>query len=132
MGEFGEFLGWVTAVFFGVAVLNFFVKRINKMYISKLPKESSVKKYYIMLMKIIVKYHRWFGMGAGAIVLIHMPVQIFGEYASVTGIAAAVLLVLTALLGIIMHFGHKPNLVKVHRVVCALAVIALIVHLLFH
>ena len=54
MGELGEFLGSVTGILFFIALLNYPVKWINKRWISKLPKESGVKKAYQAVMKILV------------------------------------------------------------------------------
>jgi hypothetical protein len=44
MGELGEFLGWLTGVCFIVSVCNYVVKRVNKWWIVKLPKTSSVRR----------------------------------------------------------------------------------------
>ena len=54
VGELGEFLGSVTGILFFIALLNYPVKWINKRWISKLPKESGVKKAYQAVMKILV------------------------------------------------------------------------------
>ncbi len=130
MGELGELLGWITGVCFIAAVLNYFVKRVNKRWIAPLPKESSVKTIYQKLMKLVVKYHRYFGLAAAAAVAAHLPVQVLGQFASVSGIAAASLLVLTAVMGAVMLYGHKGKLIKAHRVVAFAGFAAFLAHLI--
>jgi len=126
----GEFLGWVTAVCFIAALCNYVLKRVNKRWIMAMPKESEFKKAYQTLMKFIVKNHRYIGIAAAVAVAVHMPVQVLGEFASVTGITAASLLVLTALLGIVMFYGHKGKLVTVHRYAAAGALLAFLAHVI--
>jgi phosphatidylserine synthase len=132
MGELGEFLGWLTGVCFIVSVCNYVVKRVNKWWIVKLPKTSSVRKVYQTLMKLVVRYHRYFGIGAAAAVATHLFVQLRWEFPSVTGITAASLLALTAVLGIAMIAGvRSKTLLNVHRVTAAAGFAAFLVHLIF-
>lgn len=130
MGELGEVLGWATGVCFIVAALNYVVKRINKRLIAPMPKDSAVRKYYQQIMKLIVKYHRYVGMAAGLIVIIHLLVQINWQFLSVTGAVAAAILILTALMGVIMLYGHQNKLLGYHRYLAAAGLLAFLVHLL--
>jgi NADH:ubiquinone oxidoreductase subunit 3 (subunit A) len=126
----GEFLGWVTAICFIAALCNYVLKRVNKRWIAGMPKESAFKKAYQTLMKFIVRYHRYIGIAAAVAVAVHLPVQVTAKFASVTGITAASLLVLTAVLGIAMYYGHKGKLVTVHRWAAACALAAFLVHVI--
>jgi hypothetical protein len=130
MEKLGGFLGWVTGICFGIAILNFVVKRVNKKWISKLPTDSKVKQIYQKLMKIIVKYHRYFGMGAGVIVLVHLYVQVSFAFVSVTGLLAAVQLIATAVMGALMLYGHQNRLLGLHRYTAAAGVFCLFLHLI--
>ena len=69
MEKFGEALGWAAAVCYFAAVANLFIKQIFRAYIAKLPADNLWKRRYQLLMKLIVKYHRYFGIGAGE----HVP-----------------------------------------------------------
>ncbi len=126
----GEFLGWVTAVCFIAALCNYVLKRINKHWIAGMPKESGFKKAYQALMKFIVRNHRYIGIAAAVAVAVHLPVQVTGEFASVTGIIAASLLIVTVVLGIVMFYGHKGKLVTVHRYAAAGTLIAFLAHVI--
>jgi hypothetical protein len=130
MGELGGVLGWITGVSFIAALLNYFVKRINKRWITSLPKESSFRSLYQKFMKFVVKNHKLFGIAAGVVVLIHLPVQITGMFASVTGIMAAALLLTAVIMGIVMFYGHKGKLLKVHRLVALSGGVMFLLHLI--
>lgn len=73
MGKFIEFFGTLTAITFGISIFNFFVKWINKNYINKLDKKyDKYKGYFRILMKYVVKYHRYVGITAGISSIIHL------------------------------------------------------------
>lgn len=130
MEKLGEFLGWCTGICFMAAVLTYIVKRVNKRWILPLPKESPVRQLYGKVMKWIIKYHRYFGLGAAAAVALHLAVQLTSEAPSYSGLTAAALLLLTVLLGTVMLYGRKGKLLGVHRVVAAGGLLAFLVHLL--
>lgn len=130
MGELGELLGILTAVLFGIAILNFCVKFVNRKWVMKLPKESKFKKGYQSVMKILVKNHRFFGFGAAALMVGHVVIQILYQWVSVTGIITASLAVVTVALGVVLFKAKKrtPAMLWAHRG----AVIALIAAFLTH
>lgn len=130
MEKLGEFLGWATGALFLAAMLNYAVKRINKRWILPLPKESAFRQYYQKGMRILVKYHRYLGLGAALVVAVHLLVQITWEGVSVTGLTAAILLLLTAALGAVMLYGRKGKLIVLHRVAAAAGFAAALLHLL--
>lgn len=131
MGELGEFLGSVTGILFFIALLNYPVKWINKRWISKLPKESGVKKAYQAVMKILVQKHRYFAFGALATVAVHLYLQLTYRWLSVTGMIAAGLLLLTVALGANLFFRHKGKrglLFQVHRIAALSVLVAFAIH----
>ncbi len=128
MEKIGEVFGWIAAVCYFISVANFFVKRIFKAWIAKLPKENAWKKEYQLFMKLIVKYHRYFGMIAGAFALLHLCWQIVNVRVSYSGVLVTALMAVTAIFGIFIAYRKKSSLTNVHRPI-ALAVLAVI---LFH
>jgi hypothetical protein len=56
----GRALGIITAVLYGIAILNFFIKWGNRKWVMKLPKESAFRGEYQTVMKFLVKNHRFF------------------------------------------------------------------------
>lgn len=128
MEKLGEVLGWAAAVCYFIAVANLFVKQIFRLWIAKLPKDNALRKVYQIFMRLVVKYHRYFGIAAGVFALFHLCWQIIHVRVSYSGVASAVLMALTAILGILIAYCHKGSLTKVHRP-AALTILAVI---LFH
>ena len=130
MGFLGEALGVLTAILFGVAIANFFVKWINRKWVMKLPKENAFRTGYMAVMKFLVKNHRFFGFGAVVVMVSHVVLQILFQWVSITGIITAGLAVVTITLGLILFKSKKrtPAMLWAHRG----AVIALFLSFLIH
>ena len=131
MGNIGELLGSLTGLLFLLALLNYPVKWINKRWISKLPKTSSVKKGYMSIMKLLVQKHRFFAFGAVITLAVHFYLQITYKWLSITGTITGGLMILTILLGGNLFFRHKGTrglLFKAHRISALLTLVAFVVH----
>ena len=130
MRDIGNVIGILTAILFGVAILNFVVKFVNRKWVMKLPKENKFKQGYSTVMKFLVKNHRFFGLGAAVLMVAHVVLQILFKWPSVTGILTAALAVVTVSLGGILFKAKKrtPAMLWAHRG----AVIALILSFIVH
>ena len=130
MGEIGKVLGILTASLFGVAILNFVVKFVNRRWVVKLPRESGFRRGYTSVMKFLVKNHRFFGFGAAALMAAHIVVQILFRWVSVTGIVTAGLAIVTVALGIFMFKAKKrtPAMLWAHRGAAVALIAALVAH----
>ena len=133
-GDLIGFLGWVTAISFGIAILNFFVKYINKKYISKLGKDKKqIVDLYRKIMRIIVKNHKLVGTIAVVSVLIHFFIAFSANRIKITGIIAAAIMATIFLLGFYgayINKNYKGMWLKVHRILAFSLIIAIIVHVL--
>lgn len=127
-------LGWVTAISFGVAILNYFMKFINKKYINKLGKEKKqIVDLYRKVMKIIIRYHKLAGTIAVISVLTHFFIAFSNGRISISGIIAAILMVLIFILGFYGAFINKKikgSWLKVHRLIAFALIIAIAIHIL--
>jgi len=135
MDEIGGFLGWVTVVCYLVSICTFIVKRINQFLISGLPRESKVRQYFSIFMKYIIKYHMYFGVGAGAFAVIHYFVQTSSGHDSLTGTILAASMVITVLLGAVIKMikgAGKKKILPLHRTVVAFVLVMGILHLVMH
>lgn len=130
MYQLGNLLGILTAVLFGIAILNFCVKFVNRKWVMKLPKESKFKQGYTTVMKFLVKNHRFFGIGAAALMVAHVVLQLIFKWVSITGIITAALAVVSVALGVVLFKAKKrtPAMLWAHRG----AVIALILSFIAH
>lgn len=134
IGDLIGILGWVTAISFGIAILNFFVKYINKKYINKLGKEKKqIVDLYRKIMKLIVKNHKLVGTIAVFSVLAHFFIAFSSNRISITGIIAALLMATIFVLGVYGAFinkSYKGMWLKVHRTMAFALLIAIIIHIL--
>ena len=133
-GDLIGFLGWITAISFGIVILNYFVKYINKKYINKLGKEKKqIVDLYRKIMKVIVKNHKLVGTIAVFSVLAHFFIALSSNRISITGIIAAILMAMIFLLGVYGEFinkNYKGMWLKVHRVLAFVIIIAIGIHIL--
>lgn len=61
-------LGWIAVWGYVIALLNYFMKYINKKYTNKIPKEKErYKKIYRLVMRYVVRYHKVAGAVASII-----------------------------------------------------------------
>jgi hypothetical protein len=130
MYQLGNLFGILTALLFGGAILNFVVKFVNRQWVTKLPKESKLKKTYMEAMKFLVKNHRFFGFGAAVMMVLHVVLQYIYKWVSITGIVTAGLAVVAVVLGIIMFKAKKrtPAMLWAHRGSVILLILAFIAH----
>lgn len=133
-GDLIGFLGWVTAISFSLAILNFFVKYINKKYISKLGKEKKqLVDMYRKVMKIIIKNHKLVGSIAVVSVLTHFFIAFSSNRISITGIIAATIMASIFCLGVYgayINKNYKAMWLKVHRVLAFTLILAIATHVL--
>lgn len=133
-GDLIEFLGWVTAISFGLAILNFFVKYINKKYISKLGKEKKqLVDMYRKVMRIIIKNHKLVGTIAVVSVLIHFFIAFSSNDIKISGIVAALIMATIFCLGVYgayINKNYKGMWLKVHRVLAFSLIVAIFIHIL--
>lgn len=129
------FLGWVTAVSFGIALLNYFMKLINKKFINKLSKEKKpLIDLYRRLMKIVIKYHKLAGIVATLAVLGHFFIAFSSNHIRITGIISAILMIILFFIGAYGAFVNKTRKglwIKLHRLVAFSLIITIGIHILY-
>ncbi|MBU3158468.1 hypothetical protein KPL37_01615 [Clostridium frigoris] len=115
-------------------MLNYFVKVINKRYISKLGKEKKqMIDLYRKLMKLIIKYHKLAGTIAIFTVLTHFIIAFSSGRISITGIVAASFMVIIFFLGVYGAFinkNRKGMWLKVHRTMAFVLLLAVVIHII--
>lgn len=129
----GRFLGWLIVAGYLLTVLNYFVKLINRKIISKKPADSLLRKNYTVLMRFIVKYHRYIALATTLILIVHFIIQylVWGFY--ITGLIAAALLILQGFVGAYGTYVRKRKSgpwLYIHRTLAVLLPIAILVHIL--
>lgn len=127
-------LGWITAISYSMAVSNYFVKYINKKYISKLGEaHKEIIKRYRRIMKFIVKNHKWIGTIAILSLMVHVALAMRFNRIMLTGIISASLITAVFLLGLYGSYinkGHRGIWLKIHRILAFLLIIAVVIHIM--
>jgi len=132
MYQLGNLMGILTTLLFGLALMNFVIKWGNRKWIAKLPKESKFKQGYTSVMKFLVKNHRFFGLGAAALLIAHIALQLAFKWVSVTGIVAAVLAMAAGALGgaLFRSKRRSPALLWAHRGAAIALILAIAAHVI--
>lgn len=135
MREFGKLCGWISAWGYGIALLNFFVKYINKKYTNKMPKDK--KKYadiYRFIMKFVVRYHKIAGIVASIALVAHFYFMYQYKGVSIPGLIAAVVMWIVFVLGIYgvwINKNMRGPWVKVHRILSFILIVLVAFHVMF-
>ena len=134
-------LGWITGIGFGIALLNYILKYVNKNYIVKLDKSKLTEKqnkfisYYREVMKLVVKNHKLVGIVTTVALISHVALSIIiKKRISITGLVAGGLMLLMVTLGVYgvyINKDYKGKWLKYHRTIAFLLIVAIIAHGLF-
>jgi lysylphosphatidylglycerol synthetase-like protein (DUF2156 family) len=135
MREMAGLFGWIGVFGYGVALLNFFMKYINRKYINKVSKDKQAfAKVYRTIMKFIVKYHKIAGIIASISIVLHFYLMYNYRRLSISGIIAAVIMWSVFTLGI-YGFGINKNMrgswVKIHRILSFVLILLIAFHIMF-
>lgn len=129
MEDLSELLGTITAITFFLAILNFFVKYINRKVVVKLGKEYKViVNFYRQGMKIVVKNHKLIGIISAIALVIHYSFVHF----KTSGAIAGILLITVTLMGIYgayINKNYKGLWLKIHRILAFVLMAAIFIHI---
>ena len=135
MREMAGLFGWIGVWGYAVALLNFFMKYINKKYINNLSKdkEKFIKGYRTVL-KYIVRYHKIAGVVASIAIVAHFYLMYTYRGVSMSGLIAALVMWIVFALGI-YGFGINKNMrgpwVKFHRGLSYVLILLIAFHVIF-
>jgi len=135
MKEIAGLLGWIGIWGYGIALLNFFMKYINKKYINKLPKDKQkFINIYRTIMKYVIRYHKIAGVVASVAIVAHFYLMYSFRGLSIPGLIAALIMWTVFTLGI-YGFGVNKNMkgswVKIHRILSFMLILLIAFHVMF-
>jgi len=134
VGSIGKLFGWIIVISYGLTILNYFVKLINRKYAKQLSRYPKLKKALSAVTPFIVKNHKLFGFITIGAILVHFYIQYTRWGFILSGALAAALMVTQALLGAYGAFINKKRKgiwFIVHRSIAVILFIAIINHLIF-
>lgn len=131
--ELGGLLGWLLIITIAGTILNYCLKLVNRHFGKKISASPIGKRTLKVLMTIFVRNHRYFGVAAVVLLMIHFSLQFFRYGLNVTGFIAALLLISQVSVGIYAISKKKPRRGAwffVHRVISAVLVLSIALHLI--
>ncbi len=128
----GPVLGWCVAAAAAAALMNFVLKQVGRDYVKRISERNpGFARAYRTFMQFMVRRHRFFGIAAGFILVLHVAVVLLSGFTSITGMAAGVLLIATAGLGLYgFHVVKIPRgrWIHAHRTGAFLLLVAAVLH----
>lgn len=130
--ELGGLFGWSIFALYCISVLNYILKVINKNFKDIINKNENISRIYKMLMKIIIKYHKYFGGATLIFLLFHFIIEFTYRGLNITGAIAAILMIIELLLGVYGVYKKKRDGLwfYMHRIIAILLGISIVIHLL--
>ncbi len=130
-----QVLGWTVAGVCAAALMNFLLKQISREYLKTITeKNADFTASYRAFMRFMVRNHRYFGIAAGLLFLVHAGVVVASGVTSLTGIAAGLLLLALTGLGLYGFYVRKNPRgvwIHMHRGTAFLLALSVIIHVFF-
>ena len=127
----GRILGWIIFSGFVWAVLNYFVKLINRKHFSNLPLESRSRRRYNGFLRTVTKSHRYVPMFIVTVMFIHLMMELIHEGFFITGVITFCLMFTQIAIGIYGAYrkdGKRGPWFYIHRTNAALLGAAIVAH----
>lgn len=133
--QLGGLVGWLTGLFFGFALLSFLLKWYSRRSAQWLEKHEDFRKKFRIVLRFVVRNHRFFAFIAVAILLIHFFIQYnnFG-FIPLSGLIAGLALILQTVWGIVGQYLLKKKTGiwhQIHRVLAAILTVSILAHVFF-
>jgi hypothetical protein len=129
------FAGWCAAYLVLAALLNFFLKTVHRKYIPGLKDRSpKLVMRYRAFMQFMVRHHRYFGLSALLVFMIHLVVSYLSSILSLTGALTGIMLFAVVSLGaygLYVNRNLRGRWVVLHRGAAFVLGIVLISHIVF-
>ena len=130
-----QVLGWTVAGVCAAALMNFLLKQISREYLKTITeKNADFTASYRAFMRFMVRNHRYFGIAAGILLLVHAGAVVASGVTSLTGIAAGLLLLALTGLGLYGFYVRKNPRgvwIHMHRGTAFILALSVIIHVFF-
>jgi hypothetical protein len=133
MHNFGIFIGWMIIAGYLLAVMNYFVKLINKKVSIEMSIDPLNSKKHSVLLQYLVKSHIYIGLYLATLILLHLMIELVHRGFYITGMILGGLMIVQILLGAYGAFVKgriKGQWFYAHRIVAAMIFVAIIVHVI--
>lgn len=132
MSASGNLMGWLMTAGFFLTLMNYPVKLVYRKMISKMARESKVRRVYVRIQRFVVSNHRYFAIVTALLLFTHIILQLLYRWFSWTGLAAALLMMANLLIGGYGHYVKKKRpsaWLVLHRAGALLLIAAVLAHI---
>mgnify|MGYP006869430474 CR=1 FL=1 len=134
MRHFAGLLGSLIVLCYGLTIMNFIFKWVNKKYAHLINKNLMVKRIYKKCMGLIIRNHKIFGGLTIIFISVHFGIFFSMGQISITGIIAALLMVVQVILGAAGAYivkSRKGVWFALHRFIAASLAVTIFIHTAF-
>lgn len=107
----GEFLGILIIIFYTLSVLEYILGIIFKIFKVQISKNITILNMYKKLKMYVLRYHKIFGLLTIIFILSHFIIQFISYGLNITGMIAAITMILQVLLGL-YGFMMKKKMIR--------------------
>ena len=131
MRQLGNFFGSIIVFLYVLTILNYILKFINKNFKSLISKNEFLNKLFIIVMRIIIKYHKVFGIFTIIFILLHFYIQFTYRGISIIGLMSAVTMILQVALGIYGSSSKTKDQTWLiaHRAISIILLVSILIHI---
>lgn len=131
MEKIGELLGSLIIFFYGLTLLKYIIRLINRNFQKQLMKSEKFYAWYRKITVIIMRKHNLFGLLTIIFLLAHFLIQFSSRGLSITGSIAASTMIAQVLLGIYGAKAKKKwkHWIWLHRIISVVILIAIFIHI---
>lgn len=133
LGKLGGLFGWIMIVAFVATLLNYIIKMINKKWGKSIRQSTTGKKIMKVLTLVFIRNHKYWGLLAALMLVIHFLIQFNRFGLNLTGGIAAFLILIQVGLGIYANLKKCPRKgiwFVLHRTIAILIIVGIALHLL--
>jgi hypothetical protein len=127
----GIVIGWILFAGYFWAVLNYFVKRVNRAFILGMPEDSPFRQRYAGFMRAVARSHVFVPLFLLTVLLLHLFIELIHVGFFVTGVVTLALMLAQISLGIYgvyIKARKKGPWLAAHRTGAALLSVSIAAH----
>lgn len=132
MGEIGELFGTLIIIFYGLTILNFCFKFINKKYKKEIKKHKKFSEIFTFFLRFFMKYHKVFGFMAVLAILLHFYFQYTRFGLNIAGVIAAGVMIFQVIFGAYGQYTKRKGKLwlSLHRAIALFVFATILLHVL--
>lgn len=118
-----KLFGWLNIAIVAFMILPFILRKLNALFFKK-------KGVYLRIIKLLRKLHKPLGAVLFVVIVIH-GISALGTWRLHTGMILGIMSAITMVFGMSFYILKKKWLYSLHKILVAILVVLLLIHLIF-